>query len=1545
MPSVFSVKALGLNTMPNQLDVDDGSLSIAKNVIINRDNVVEPRRGFKIYGNSFGSTSDRANQLFSYKERILRHFQSTLQFDDGNGNFQSFAGNFLETEEGLRIKSIESNGNLYFTTSEGIKKISARTAADFSTVDGFITAAGAVKAVDATAEVKYNYGDKSSFLVQDSAVAYRIAWGYRDLNNNLFIGTPSQRIEVYNSMLTLMLQDYMILLGAIDNIGESGSIIDDQDYVETLGLPITASAASLRDNLIALAVKLDEDIVYSSPTGPLVIGSAAITGTICTITFSSGDPTQYLESGSLIFLTGFSPASGTLDGVQTIASVTSTEITFNTTASGLVTVDPAATIVSNEYRGIPQPPVPSTPAVHGDLQDIQDYLSFIITRLNLEPDTVIPALVATEYIEPLDITTASTVLLNITIPDDINSSYFFQIYRSSVFVADDTSVLSTDVFPNDELQLVYEAFPTAAEVLAGQIIVEDIVPDAFRGANLYTNASTGEGILQANDIPPFAKDINVFKNSVFYANTRTRHRKELALLGVQSMIEAYNAGDIPQITISNSEIFHTYDFIIGESESFDITTDAAATLASSGNGSYFLINGGNNQELYYVWYKLGTSVDPMISDRTGISVLLDIADTDDQVAEKTRNALNIVSRDFLASSATNVVSVLCTKVGYTDDPIDGDTGFIFASTGQGQGEKVSQQQSLIETVADTAGSLAGTYFTINSTFNQQQFYIWFQVNGVGINPNIVGYTGIEVDLLTNDSADVVAENIELALADYSDIFTVSRSTNELTITNNQFGPTNGAAAGTSGFTVTDLQEGALQVLLSNDISPARAVTITAGSLSSVINRNKSEIVYNFYTSGAQEVPGKMIFEARDLNTPQFFLNSNDEATGNSFSPTIAPMIQISSISTGSPTSMVVTTAAPHGFSNLEYIIISGSNSIPSIDGYHQITYLSPTTFRIAIFVTTAGTEGGVSEISDLEASSNEESKNRVYYSKTQQPESVPILNYFDVGARDKAILRIYPLRDSLFVFKEDGLYRISGEAIPFNLGLFDSSCITVAADSVSSMDNVIYSWTRQGVSSITESGVRNVSRPIDVDLLPLSSNNYPSFKTATWGLGYESDKSYTVFTVSKQSDEYATIGYKYNGLTNSWTTVAKDYVCGVIHSTDDRMYVGVGDTNNIEQERKTFTREDYADREFEFEIQDGRYFNRVISLDSVNNIDVSDVFMQYQTITVYDFNVLLKKLDLDPGVPSSDYFSTLSIGPGDDTREALIALAEKLDNDNLGFTDYEASIADKSGTITAISAGSPVIITSNNHGLITGRKVLLASTNSVPSINNEYIVTVLDTNRFSVLASTITPGTTGTFGTLNNDFADLYVCFNEIIRKLSADTVVAFNNYLPLNKITKQEILITAVDRVAKRITVAAELDFVVGPFTVFKSIDCEFQYSPNTFGGDPVTLKHMREAQFLFESLAFTNIKASFATDLLPKFESITFNADGNGRFGFSDFGSGFFGGASNSAPLRTYIPRNCQRCRYMVLKINHRVAREKWSLFGITLTGETELSTRAYK
>lgn len=168
MSQSINLKARGIFTYPNNLsEIPEGALSVADNVTIDRNGVIEPRRGINQYGNTFGLSTDRVKQLMVYKDRILRHYNSVLQFDSDNaGTFQSFSGAYNETEAGLRIKSVEANGNFYFTTSESIKKISAATASDLTTSAGFIVDAGAPEALDVNGTINYSTAGFFKILLQ-----------------------------------------------------------------------------------------------------------------------------------------------------------------------------------------------------------------------------------------------------------------------------------------------------------------------------------------------------------------------------------------------------------------------------------------------------------------------------------------------------------------------------------------------------------------------------------------------------------------------------------------------------------------------------------------------------------------------------------------------------------------------------------------------------------------------------------------------------------------------------------------------------------------------------------------------------------------------------------------------------------------------------------------------------------------------------------------------------------------------------------------------------------------------------------------------------------------------------------------------------------------------------------------------------------------------------------------------------------------------------------------------------------------------------------
>jgi hypothetical protein len=103
------------------------------------------------------------------------------------------------------------------------------------------------------------------------------------------------------------------------------------------------------------------------------------------------------------------------------------------------------------------------------------------------------------------------------------------VYRTEQFsgTTDDTSA--------DEMGLVYQYELLAADITAGYITFTDSITDALRGATLYTSPSQ-EGIAQANDRPPLAKDIALHKNAyMIYGNCSTKQRLFFTLVGAGTL--------------------------------------------------------------------------------------------------------------------------------------------------------------------------------------------------------------------------------------------------------------------------------------------------------------------------------------------------------------------------------------------------------------------------------------------------------------------------------------------------------------------------------------------------------------------------------------------------------------------------------------------------------------------------------------------------------------------------------------------------------------------------------------------------------------------------------------------------------------------------------------------------------------------------------------------------------------------------------------------------------------------------------------------------
>lgn len=207
--------------------------------------------------------------------------------------------------------------------------------------------------------------------------------------------------------------------------------------------------------------------------------------------------------------------------------------------------------------------------------------------------------------------------------------------------------------------------------------------------------------------------------------------------------------------------------------------------------------------------------------------------------------------------------------------------------------------------------------------------------------------------------------------------------------------------------------------------------------------------------------------------------------------------------------------------------------------------------------------------------------NYLYFSKSQQPEAVPLNYWLAVGSANTSIKRLVAARDVLFVVKDDGIYCVSGnDPTTFTVYPLDVQQTVIGPNNLAVLNNLLYFVGAQGVVQMDQSGDHNIiSIPIQQTLMQYTTNVYPNFAELSWGMAYQAQHKYILSVPTASTDEAAQVQFVFDYVTNTWVTWARTMTCGIEDTTTKCLWYTNYNTDDalIYQERKNLNQTDYCD--------------------------------------------------------------------------------------------------------------------------------------------------------------------------------------------------------------------------------------------------------------------------------------------------------------------------------------------------------------------------------
>lgn len=284
-------------------------------------------------------------------------------------------------------------------------------------------------------------------------------------------------------------------------------------------------------------------------------------------------------------------------------------------------------------------------------------------------------------------------------------------------------------------------------------------------------------------------------------------------------------------------------------------------------------------------------------------------------------------------------------------------------------------------------------------------------------------------------------------------------------------------------------------------------------------------------------------------------------------------------------------------------------------------------------------------------------QNVLYYSKSNIPDAVPLLNSIRIGQDNKPIRRIVAARDCMFIFKDDGCFILRGYGPPWQVDPYDLTLQLAAPDTAVVLENAVFGLFTRGVFKVSDSNVELLSLPIQDQLERYMAGDLRQLGASLgYGAADNADRKFLLWLPDETDLDKASKAYVYDTVTETWTVWEQPSyhtICyneqRLIQAYKDRCYGSsyTLDVPCIKNEQKTLTYDD---------LNDGAYFGEPIE-DAINDVrEAAPTFTMECDVT----NRRVRFANYSVGVPvvrgDTIYYAYKSGTPYGNTRWSGICL-------------------------------------------------------------------------------------------------------------------------------------------------------------------------------------------------------------------------------------------------------------------------------------------------